>query len=112
MEWTCVLYSARWCDPGIPMTTIFDEVVRDLGAATKGSFSGFVVDVDDEEDDHINARPGTHVSADALASVDFVPMIVLYRGEPSSTNEVTRLTGQLPKLVVREELLRFCRPSA
>ena len=106
-HWTLVFYTAAWCDPGIPMRVIFEETVRDLARLrADNSIDGVVVDIDDEEINQQTGAVPALVSADALESVDFVPLIVLYEGgEPSVDVERLRLTGQLPKLVIRQRIV-------
>lgn len=110
ITWTLVLYSAPWCLPGAPMQVIFNEVVRELAQCVpEDSFTGVVVDVDDET----NRATHDPVLPDALASVDFLPLIVLYQGDiPERSAERLRLVGQLPKQRVRSELLAVVTRNA
>ncbi len=104
--YTLVFFTVPWCAPAVPMITIFEETIRDLTRLHPGlELTGVVVDLDEEEtNQQLNAAPPT-VSADLLQSIDFVPMLVLIEGDALSGREVTRLVGQLPKLVIRHQLV-------
>ena len=103
--YTLIFFTAPWCAPAIPMSTIFEETIRDLTRRyPQLELTGAVVDLEEEEtNQQLNAGPPT-VSADLLESVDFVPMIVLVEGDALGGHEITRLVGQLPKLVIRHQL--------
>ena len=103
---TLIFFTAQWCAPAVPMVTIFEETIRDLTRLLPGlELTGVVVDLDEEEtNQQLNAAPPT-VSADLLESIDFVPMIVLVEGDALRGREVTRLVGQLPKLVIRHQIV-------
>ena len=52
----------------------------------------------------LQAAPGI-VSQSLLESIDFVPIMVLLEGDAMGGRELVRLVGQLPKLVIRSQLL-------
>ena len=103
---TLVFFTAQWCAPAVPMLTIFEETIRDLTRLHPGlELTGVVVDLDEEEaNQQLNAAPPI-VSAELLESIDFVPMMVLLEGDALGGREVARLVGQLPKLVIRRQLV-------
>ena len=104
--YSLVFFTAQWCDPAIPMAVIFEESIRDLARLHPDlELRGVVVDLDEEEtNQQLQVAPPT-VSAELLETIDFVPMTVLLRGTALHGQEVIRLVGQLPKLVVRHQLL-------
>lgn len=103
---TLLFFTAQWCAPAVPMLTIFEETIRDLTRLHPGlELTGVVVDLEEEEtNQQVNAAPPA-VSAELLESIDFVPMMVLLEGDALGGREVARLVGQLPKLVIRRQLV-------
>ncbi|MCF2707189.1 hypothetical protein I6E29_07925 [Arcanobacterium haemolyticum] len=120
-SYSLIFVTARWCDPAVPMRVIFDETLRDLSRLRPDvPVRGIVVDVDDEEQNHLVPAEPPLISPELLAEVDFVPMILLVEddeAEASGVGEVlsrgstvngpvlVRLVGQLPKLVIRQKIL-------
>ena len=105
-QYTLVLFTAQWCDPGIPMRRIFDETLRDLARLRSDiTVEGVVVDIDDEEVNQQTAASAPRVSTELLASIDFVPIISLVEGDALVGNEIARMVGQLPKLVIRQKII-------
>ena len=104
---TLVFYSAAWCDPGVPMNKIFHEILRDVARARPDvSLKGIEIDVDTEEENQQTGAVSPAVSEGALASIDFLPMMVLYAEDfPRADAEILRLVGQLPKRHVLARLL-------
>ncbi len=104
--YSLIFFTAQWCDPAIPMAVIFEETIRDLKRLhPELRIEGVIVDLDEEEtNQQLRAAPAT-VSVGLLESIDFVPIIVLLEGNALEGTELTRLVGQLPKLVIRHQLL-------
>ena len=104
--YSLIFFTAQWCDPAIPMTVIFEETIRDLVRLHPDlDLRGVVVDLDEEETNQQLQVAPPEISAELLDTIDFVPMIVLLRGSALHGHEVIRLVGQLPKLVIRHQLL-------
>ncbi len=112
-RWTLVFASARWCDPAIPMAEVFGDVVADIRQLRKDlRFRSVTIDIDDEEQNHLTPIEPPRVSTEILASIDFVPLILLVREESASEEQmsvhgeiVERFVGQLPRIVLRERIL-------
>lgn len=120
-SYALVFFTARWCDPAVPMRGIFDEVLRDLARLRPNvPVRGIVVDVDDEEQNHLAPIEPPLVSSELLAEADFVPMILLVGEEATQASgagtavsgesvvsgpALLRLVGQLPRLVIRQKIL-------
>lgn len=105
-----VFFGARWCDPTVPMRTIFDELMREFHRCGLG-VRGVVADIDEVEsvlrdlsDEAEAGRPRAESSLDAvltaklIESIDYLPMIVLV-GEDG---EIARFAGMQPKLRIRD----------
>lgn len=107
-----IFFTAAWCDPAIPMQKIFDETLHDLiRLRPKLDVEGFAVDIDTEEENHLVGAPEL-VSDKVLESVDFVPLLVLGTYAGGEFEEIERWVGQLPKRLLREQLLSALDASA
>ncbi|MDN6485962.1 MAG: thioredoxin family protein [Ancrocorticia sp.] len=105
-SFTLVFATAQWCDPGTAMLPIFEETLRDFARLyPKLEVEGTVIDIDDEEADQMAGLPAS-VDPAILASIDFVPTLILMRGSALEGTEMLRLVGQLPKLVIRAQLAK------
>ena len=105
-RYSLVFFTAQWCAPALPMAVIFEETIRDLARLHPDLVvEGVVVDLEEEEvNQQLQAAPGI-VSQSLLESIDFVPIMVLLEGGAMGGRELVRLVGQLPKLVIRSQLL-------
>lgn len=95
---------ARWCLPARPLAQIFHEVCASIVADLAEGCALDVLDVDleDEEQDALLGRGA--LPAKVLDVIDYVPTIVLYRGEGDEAEVLVKLVGQLPKRHIDKEL--------